>query len=162
MCYKSILLEKFNLKNIYKSPELESLYLTFNISDKNKIILASSALFLLTGKKPVLIFKELSKKNKKKEFIGCKVQLYKKEAYFFLLYLALIILPNNKDLLNSINKSKVKGHSINFYIKDLLTFPELNKEVNKFYDLMPLKLTLNFNKSSFINYFLNLINLKAS
>ena len=52
--------------------------------------------------------------------------------------------------------------SINFYIKDLLTFPELNKEVNKFYDLMPLKLTLNFNKSSFINYFLNLINLKAS
>ena len=66
MYYKSILLEKFNLKNIYKSPELESLYLTFNISDKNKIILASSALFLLTGKKPVLIFKELSKKNKKR------------------------------------------------------------------------------------------------
>ena len=162
MYYKSILLEKFNLKNIYKSPELESLYLTFNISDKNKIILASSALFLLTGKKPVLIFKELSKKNKKKEFIGCKVKLYKKEAFLFLLYFILIVLPNNQDLLHSINKAKVKGQSINFYIKDLLTFPELNKEVNKFYDLTPLKITLNFNKSSFINYFLNLINFKAS
>ena len=162
MYYKSILLEKFNLKNIYKSPELESIYLTFNISEKKKIILGSSALFLLTGKKPMLVFKELSKKNKKKEFIGCKVQLYKKEAFLFLLYFVLIVLPNNKDLMDSINKAKVKGSSINFYLKDLLIFPELNKEVNKFYDLTPLKITLNFNKSSFINYFLNLINLKAS
>ena len=162
MYYKSILLEKFNLKNIYKSPELESIYLTFNISEKKKIILGSSALFLLTGKKPMLIFKELSKKNKKKEFIGCKVQLYKKEAFLFLLYFVLIVLPNNNDLIDSINKAKVKGSSINFYLKDLLIFPELNKEVNKFYDLTPLKITLNFNKSSFINYFLNLINLKAS
>jgi ribosomal protein L5 len=162
MYYKSILLEKFNLKNIYKSPELESIYLTFNISDKKKIILGSSALFLLTGKKPMLVFKELSKKNKKKEFIGCKVQLYKKEAFLFLLYFVLIVLPNNNDLIDSINKAKVKGSSINFYLKDLLIFPELNKEVNKFYDLTPLKITLNFNKSSFINYFLNLINLKAS
>jgi ribosomal protein L5 len=104
----------------------------------------------------------LSKKNKKKEFIGCKVQLYKKEAFLFLLYFVLIVLPNNKDLMDSINKAKVKGSSINFYLKDLLIFPELNKEVNKFYDLTPLKITLNFNKSSFINYFLNLINLKAS
>ena len=162
MYYKSILLEKFNLKNIYESPELESIYLTFNISEKKKIILGSSALFLLTGKKPMLIFKELSKKNKKKEFIGCKVQLYKKEAFLFLLYFVLIVLPNNNDLIDSINKAKVKGSSINFYLKDLLIFPELNKEVNKFYDLTPLKITLNFNKSSFINYFLNLINLKAS
>lgn len=162
MYYKSILLEKFNLKNIYKSPELESIYLTFNISEKKKIILGSSALFLLTGKKPMLVFKELSKKNKKKEFIGCKVQLYKKEAFLFLLYFVLIVLPNNNDLIDSINKAKVKGSSINFYLKDLLIFPELNKEVNKFYDLTPLKITLNFNKSSFINYFLNLINLKAS
>ena len=162
MYYKSILLEKFNLKNIYKSPELESIYLTFNISEKKKIILGSSALFLLTGKKPMLVFKELSKKNKKKEFIGCKVQLYKKEAFLFLLYFVLIVLPNNNDLIDSINKAKVKGSSINFYLKDLLIFPELNKEVNKFYDLTPLKITLNFNKSSFINYFLNLINFKAS
>ena len=110
----------------------------------------------------MLIFKELSKKNKKKEFIGCKVQLYKKEAFLFLLYFVLIVLPNNNDLIDSINKAKVKGSSINFYLKDLLIFPELNKEVNKFYDLTPLKITLNFNKSSFINYFLNLINLKAS
>ena len=45
MYYKSILLEKFNLKNIYKSPELESLYLTFNIPDKNKIILQVIAFY---------------------------------------------------------------------------------------------------------------------
>ena len=43
--------------------------------------------------------------------------------------------------------------------KDIL---RVNKEVNKFYDLTPLRITLNFNKSSFINYFLNLINFKAS
>ena len=83
MCYKSILLEKFNLKNIYKSPELESLYLTFNISDKNKIILAISTLFLLTGKKPVLIFKELSKKNKKKNLLVVKLSYIKKKLFYF-------------------------------------------------------------------------------
>ena len=160
MYYKSILLEKFNLKNIYKSPELESLYLTFNISDKNKIILASSALFLLTGKNPYWFLKNYLKKIKK-EFIGCKVKLYKK-SFFYFYYILYNCFANNKDLLHSINKAKVKGQSINFYIKDLLTFPELNKEVNKFYDLTPLKITLNFNKSSFINYFLNLINLQAS
>jgi hypothetical protein len=83
MYYKSILLEKFNLKNIYKSPELESLYLTFNIPDKNKIILASSALFLLTGKKPVLIFKELSKKIKKKNLLVVKLSYIKRKLFYF-------------------------------------------------------------------------------
>ena len=91
-----------------------------------------------------------------------KLSYIKRKLFYFLLYFILIVLPNNKDLVHSINKAKVKGQSINFYIKDLLTFPELNKEVNKFYDLTPLRITLNFNKSSFINYFLNLINFKAS
>jgi ribosomal protein L5 len=159
---KGILLEKFNFKNIYKSPSLESISLTFNISEKTKIILGSSALFLLTGKKPVLISNELSKKNKKKEFIGCTVKLRKKEAFSFLLYFILVVLPNNELLQQTINKLKINGSSISFVVQDLLIFPELSKEVNRFYDLSPIQITLNFNKSSFIKSFLSLINLKVA
>lgn len=142
-------------------PELESISLSFLTSNVNDIIISSSALFLLTNKRPKIILNHLSKKRKNsKEYVGCKVELYKKEAWIYYNYLILIVLAQSNDIENIIYKSKsLNSFSYEFKINDLLLFPELNKEVDKFYGLKNLNISLKFNKSINLNFLLNLINL---
>lgn len=154
--------EKFILRNIFQFPKLNSISLYFLRENPKDILVSSAALFLITAKRPTVLYKTLSKKRKnKKEYIGCKVVLKKKDAITFLYYLTLIILPQMPSLDNIIktNKSSV-SNSLVFEIDDLMVFPEINKEVSKFYGLRGLKINLNFDSSFRLPYLLNLINIK--
>tara|TARA_A100001035_G_C27742124_1_gene482139 strand:+ start:1104 stop:1247 length:144 start_codon:yes stop_codon:yes gene_type:complete len=43
-------------------------------------------------------------------------------------------------------------------MNDLLIFPELNKEVDKFYGLKGLKVSIQFKNPTLLNHFFNLTN----
>jgi ribosomal protein L5 len=155
--------EKFILKNFFQLPRLKNISLYFLKDNSKDILISSAALFLITSKQPTVLYNTLSKKRKnKKEYIGCKVCLQKKDAITFLYYLILIILPQIPSIGNIIKSNKSSfSNLLVFGIDDLMIFPEINKEVSKFYGLKGLKISLNFDTSFKLSYLLNLINLKA-
>ena len=106
------------------------------------------------------MFKKLSKKRKgRKESIGCSVLFHKKESISFFIYLSLFVFPNIQNFKGfSFKVISKETPSVVVLLDDLLVFPELNKELDKFYGLGGLKLVLNFKSLAHIKTFLTLYN----
>jgi len=160
MCFNrnKFFFEKFFNNNIQKIPCVESISLSFSNKDKDMVLLGLSALYLITNIKPVLLTKRLSsRRNARSELIGCRVLLEKKSAFNFLMYLNLIVFPNFSDFCGiSVKKDSVCNNLIHITINNLLVFPELNRELDKFYSLKDLTITLKFKYENYLFY--NLIN----
>ena len=158
---KKLFLEKFSNVNAFNSLNIKSISLSFLTNDVNDILLKSSVLYLISSKRPQVISRILSKKSKaSKEYIGCKVILWNNEATEFFKYLILIVIAqnlSNEGIKFSLNENKF-GSYFEFIMNDLLIFPELNKEVDKFYGLKGLKVSIQFKNPTLLNHFFNLTN----
>jgi ribosomal protein L5 len=158
---KKLLLEKFYKKNVFEMPQIESISLAFYTKEVNDIVIKSSVLFLISGIKPQVLYRNLSKKQRKnsKEYLGCKVVLQKKEALNFFYYLVFIVSAQNVNMLFKKPKENKLLNTFSFKIPDIFIFPELNKEVDKFYGIKDLNVSIQFKNKFGINYFFNLFNL---
>ena len=152
--------EKLNKFNVEEFQSISSISLFFYSKNPSTLVLGSSALNIISRKSPNILAKKLSKKRKgRKESIGCSVCLYKNESISFFNYLSLFVFPNIQNFSGfSIKVIMEKVPSVVILLDDLLVFPELNKELDKFYGLGGLKLVLNFKSLNHIKTFLALYN----
>ena len=161
------LINKLNLKNIFKIPIIDKIILNIGLKNSNiekkKMILIILLLRLITNQQ---ILNTKSKKNniifkiKKGDIIGCKITLRKKNIYIFLEKLIIFVLPNIKDFKGIIiNKKNI--NILNFKINNILNFFELEKEFLKFQNLPSIDINIHTTSSSFNNMYtlLNLINI---
>jgi len=143
-CRNKFFFEK-SFTNISNLPSLESISLTFFNDDTVNILRFSSVLFLLTKKQPSFIYKKLSQKRKgSKELVGCNVKLVKSESRNFLFYLIINIFPRINNLKTLVDIKPPSSKSFSLTINDLFVFPEISRELNKFYGLKNLNMTFNF------------------
>ena len=160
------LLQKLNLKNIFKIPVLESIILNIGLKNSNmekKKMIAILLLLRLITNQQILTTK--SKKNniifkiKKGDIMGCKVTLRNKNIFVFLEKLIIFILPNIKDF-NGIIINEKNLSILNFKINNILNFLELEKEFLKFQNLPHIDINIKTTSLSFNNMFilLNLFN----
>merc|ERR1711959_391759 len=90
--------EKLCDNNIYTMPRLNSISLSFSHKDKDIVLLAAFALYVITKVKPKLVYNILSKRRSRSELIGCTVVLENRNAINFYNYLNLFVFPNISDL----------------------------------------------------------------
>jgi len=156
MCFNrnKFFFEKFYNNNVQKIPCIESISLSFINKDKDMILLGLSALYILTNIKPMIVMNRLSnRRNSRSELIGCRVLLEKKKAFNFLIYLNLVVFPNISDFSGiSITKECSRKNFINIKINNLLIFPELSRELDKFYSLKDLTIYLKFKDDNYLFY----------
>lgn len=88
--------------------------------------------------------------------MGCKITLRKKNIYFFLEKLIIFILPNIKDFKGLLINNK-NTNILNFKIKNILNFLELEKEYFKFQNLPSIDVNIHANTIS-NKYLLILLN----
>jgi ribosomal protein L5 len=154
MLKNKIFFEKFHDISVQSIPEVDSISLSFFNKDKNIVLLGVSALYLITNIKPSILTKRLSKRrNARSEMVGSNVLLKKKSAIKFLNYLNLVVFPHFNDFTGidcSITESG--NRCIHFNVNNLLVFPELNRELDKFYVLKNLSITLYFKKDNYLIY----------
>lgn len=166
--YYSIILynfiTKFNYTNIFEIPQFTKIVLNIGLknsfSEKKKIINILLLLELITNK-PALITK--SKKNKitlkikKGMFVGCKTTLRKNSLYIFLDKLILFIFPT---INNFEGISLKKENIINFRIRNILNFIEIEEEFLKFQNNYNIDVSLHSNckSSEEFSFLLNCIN----
>merc|ERR1712159_671513 len=94
-----------------------------------------------------------NRRNSRSELTGCCVLLEKKKALNFLTYLNLIIFPNFSDFSGiTITKECHRNNFLNIKISNLLVFPELNRELDKFYSLKDLTIHMKFKDGNFLFY----------
>jgi len=154
---KKFLFEKSCYSNIELAPKLNSVSLSFFYTENSNILLASSALYLMTNKQPDVLFRLLSKKRKgRKELRGCSVKLFKSEALNLFNYLNLIVLFHSTHFKGVY--ITLSGSMLTFKIENILVFPELNRELDKFYSLKDLVISLQFNSKKGLMDYLNLMN----
>lgn len=158
---KKFFLEKFIGLNAFDFSNIKSVSFSFLTDDVNDIVVKSSIIYLISSKRPKVLYRNLSKKNKNsKEYIGCRSILYKKDAISFFKYFVLIAL--SQDELKQNIARNVKGlvakKTFNFTINNLLFFPEISKEVNRFYGIKGLNISIDFYKPIFIGHIFNLSN----
>lgn len=152
--------EKLNRFNVEEFQSISSISLFFYSKNPSTLVLGSSALNIISRKLPKILSKKLSKKRKgRTESIGCSVLFHKKESIDFFIYLSLFVFPNIQNFKGfSFEVISKETPSVVILLDDLLVFPELNKELDKFYGLGGLKLVLNFKSLNHIKTFLTLYN----
>jgi len=153
MYFNKFFFEKFYHNNVQVVPSINSISLSFFNKDKDIVFLGASGLYLITNKKPTLLTRRLSKRrNARSDLVGCSVVLKKKTALDFFKYLNLIVFPNMlnfeglKIQTNTFNDNKF----LYFDIDNLLVFPELNRELDKFYTLKNLSININFSHENYL------------
>lgn len=143
--------EKFYKNNVQVTPTINSISLSFLNKDKSAVLLGVSALYLITNKKPILLTRRLSKRrNARSELVGCNVLLKKNKALEFFKYLNLVILPHVSDFSGLVIKANSDNKCLYFKIDNLLSFPELNRELDKFYTLKDLSVSINFSHENYL------------
>jgi len=150
------LITKLNFNNIFKIPAINKIILNVGLKNSNtekKKMIAIILLLKLITNQQILCTK--SKKNnihlkiKKGAIMGCKVTLQKKNIFIFLEKFIIFILPNIKDFEGIfLNKN---SQVLNFQIKNLLNFFELEREFLKFQNLPPIDVSLHINNKSISN-----------
>lgn len=152
---KKFFLDQQVIKNIHEIPLISTISVSFFNKDSSKLLLYCLALSLITNEKPLILFRLLSKKRKgRQEFIGCCSLLKQKKSRYFLEYLNLIVLLQKPEKIINTNFSG----SVLIKIKDIFIFPELNKELDKFYGLKDLKIFFNLKKNLYMKGFFSLMN----
>lgn len=118
-------------------------------------LITNQQILATKSKKNNIIFK-----IKKGDIMGCKVTLRKKNAFIFLEKLIIFILPNIKNF-EGIFINKKSLNILNFKIKNILNFFELEKEFLKFQNIPPIDINIKTISSSFNHMYilLNLFNL---
>jgi len=141
MIYKKYLIEKGKFRNIFNVPFLKKISLRFSYKEKKNLVIAGSALKILTGKKPFLLIEktDLSRKGKK-DILGCQVNLKKDQSLSFLVYLISFIFPQMPYFKGFLFKEK----NFSIVIENLLLFPELEKDMEKYYQLKNLEIKFYF------------------
>lgn len=145
------LLTKLNVKNINDIPKIEKIVLNLGLKEasinKNKILPPFFAIQLITGQKPILTQAKKSIatfKLRKHSYTGLKVVLRNELMYDFLLRLNTIILPNEKEFQAFNNKNLDQNGNLNFGLKNIYTFPEIDKQFdnNKLSDSFGLNISI--------------------
>lgn len=135
------LIQKLNFNNIFKIPTINKIILNIGLKNSNmekKKMISIVLLLRLIINQQILNTK--SKKNniifkiKKGDIMGCKITLRKQNIYIFLEKLIIFVLPNIKDF-KGIYVNKKSTNILNFKIKNILNFFELEKEFLKFQNL---------------------------
>ena len=154
MLKNKIFFEKFHDISIQSIPKLDSISLSFFNKDKNIVLLGVSALYLITNIKPSILTKNLSKRrNARSEMVGSNVLLKKKAAKSFLKYLNLVVFPHFNDFTGvSFSVTESGNRCVHFNVNNLLVFPELNRELDKFYVLKNLSITIYFKQDNYLPY----------
>jgi large subunit ribosomal protein L5 len=139
-----------NRRAVINLPQLE--YVDISISEptialnKKQLLPVLTTLELLTGQKaiPVKSKKLNAQYNiRKGALIGAKVSLQSKKVIPFLENLVLFVLPQ-LSVEHYFNKGSVsKGGNFTFTIQDPLSFPELEKEYQKFNKLPEIHITVS-------------------
>ena len=157
------LIQKLNFNNIFKIPVINKIILNIGLKNSNmekKKMISIVLLLRLIINQQILNTK--SKKNniifkiKKGDIMGCKITLRKQNTYIFLEKLIIFILPNIKDF-KGIYINKKSSNILNFKIKNILNFFELEKEILKFQNLPFIDISIHTTCKSF-NYLYLLLN----
>ncbi len=123
---------KKNIKNLLNIPKIEKIVLNMTdkniVNDKKNIMPLISSLEIVSGQKLkyTSAHKSISTfKIRKKQIIGCKLDLRKKQMFTFLEKLITIILPRERNF-TGINKSCLDSYGhLNVGLPTILNFPEL-------------------------------------
>ena len=160
---KQDLINKFNYKKIKKVPQLKRIVLSifWKPNDINKLLIALSALELITSQKAVPINRKNYKiflKIKKGVPTGCKITLKKKIKYIFLYRLVHEIFPQivQSKKLSFNTKPNRTNKIITFSLKPVLSlFSELEINYSYFLNLSNLNITIITNTTNtYENFFL--------
>jgi large subunit ribosomal protein L5 len=155
-------LYKLQRTNAYENPTLVKMI--FNVSqnvainDSKQILSCLTAVELITTQKPIIYRSKKSIaafKLRKNAIIGCKLTLRKSNMYEFLdslVFLVLPKLPNFKGFLQT--KSK---NNVNIGLTNLVDFPQLNHNSDRFQQKMGATITFIGNKSRKQSKVLNLV-----
>ena len=156
------ILTKLHLKNINEIPKITKIHLNVGFKnaniEKKKLTYIIVLLKLITNQKPFLT---KSKKNniflkiKKNSIIGCKVTLQKKNLDIFLEKFLIFISQRIQHISLTSNNINI----LNFQIKNILNFYELETEFLKFRDLPPIDISIHTNISKKIKNNLQLFSL---
>lgn len=135
--YRFDLLTKCNVKNEYEIPKITKIVINMGlkelITNKNHILPAFFALFLITGQKPIPTKAKKSIamfKLRKGFFSGLKITLRGELMYHFLFKLIMIILPKNKDFKKFTVKQFDKNGNFSLGVKNIFLFPEIEKQLD--------------------------------
>ena len=133
------MIRKFNYENTLNVPKIDKIILNMGIKeaalDKKQILSPLLILELITGQKAVITKAKKAVSNFKirKGFpIGVKVTLRGDSMYDFLSKLITVVLPRIRDFKGfSVHSINTQGN-LSFGIRDLLVFPEVEVEYDKF------------------------------
>lgn len=157
--YKQIIRKELINKHSYESyqeiPQISSIHLHIflkeAIQDKKNIIPILSALEWITGQraKPLRARHSVASfKLREGQYVGAKVTLRGENAYNFLETLITVVLPRQKDFKGYpvIFGQKEKGFDGNgnftFGLTEVLLFPELEYEYDKFHKIRGMDITI--------------------
>ena len=136
--------------NLFKAPKIEKIVLNMTdktiVKNKKHIIPAMNSLEIISGQKlkPTCARKSISTfKLRKKQIIGCKVDLRKTQMFCFLEKLVTIILPRvrNTGIQKTQGCSNLQSHG-NLGLANILNFPELNKFFEYYSNIKGIDVTL--------------------
>lgn len=140
---------KQNFKNIFEIPKIEKIVLNITskniINDKKHIIPALVALELISGQKLkwTSAYKSIATfKLRKKQIIGCKVDLTNTTMYCFLEKLITIVLPRVRDFKGINTKILNKKCHLTLGLSEILNFSELENYFEHFEFLKGIDITI--------------------
>jgi large subunit ribosomal protein L5 len=129
------LAEALGRKNRLNLPRLEKIVVNMGVGDANQdkkfLELATDALGLITGQKPVITKARKSIagfKLREGQQIGCKVTLRRQRMYEFLDRLISLALPRVRDFRGLNPKGFDKRGNYNMGLTEQLVFPEINPD----------------------------------
>ncbi len=143
--YQEHVVSELQNKHSYGSsmqvPKIEKVTLNIGVGtavqDKKLIDIATHALTLISGQKPVVTVarKAVASFKLREGFpIGCKVTLRGKAMYDFLKRLIHVVIPRIRDFRGLSNKSFDGRGNYSFGLKELIVFPEI--DIDKFDRMM--------------------------
>jgi large subunit ribosomal protein L5 len=143
------MLYKYQYTNSHQIPSIQKVVLNMSIKDvvqdKKQILPGLLILEYITGQKAMAVKAKKSISNFKLRQgvpIGIKVTLRNKMLYRFLELLIFVALPRMRDLKPiKINNNCQTGH-ISFGLRDLLIFPQIESEYDRFSKVYGLNITI--------------------
>jgi ribosomal protein L5 len=148
-----LLLTKYNTSSIYDINGFKNLDLTMSLTSLNKIE-ALTALSILTSKTAFFSFSKSKSSSQNKYEVSTEIvcfSLVKQNLFMFLEKLLFYYLPNIRYFKGFSNLNFNENGDFFLSLDDLLIFPELEEELEFFYNLSGLRVSLlgkNFDTSN--------------
>lgn len=140
---------KQNIKNLFNVPKIEKIVLNTTqkdiVNDRKHVISAMCALEIITGQKliPTFAHKSISLfKIRKKQTMGCKLDLRKMQMFNFFEKLITIILPRIRAF-DGVQKNRLDSYGhLNIGLINIVSFPELENYFEYFSNIKKVDITI--------------------